>query len=521
VAGEDRERARWRAALARVEWRVNPSLAMRHIPDLSASIRMNLLDYKQALPPINWLAWFGQTDQALELMEHLERQTITDSMDAQRMRSARFWLSVVHPPRERRAIQSSRDAVISENNSTALTLDPLLHGVQLLTRALADGADGGIVAQTEKILHASNIHERTLQLVVALMVLVFGEWLDVARFWCDAFMREVEIKGGPTLNAIYTAIRAEIAAREGQMALAERYAVRALELIPPSSWGVAIAIPLATLVHACAALGRYPAAAAHLRTPVPEALFGSVLGVHYLRARGFYFQSIGHHSAALLDFRSCGELLAERYIDAPAFIPWRSDAAISCLHLGKWDEARRLAQEQVALARPAQHRTYGISLRVLAACDPERRRLALLEQAVTMLRSCGDRLELARGLVDLATACRRAGQPVEATAAEREAVSMCAECSDPVPQPTVPEGVFSAAQDPASRNGAGDPDIATAVEELSEAEQRVARLAAEGHSNRQIAALLSLTVSTVEQHLTRSYRKLRISRRNELHSVLR
>ncbi|WFB11954.1 helix-turn-helix transcriptional regulator [Streptomyces sp. LX-29] len=45
---------------------------------------------------------------------------------------------------------------------------------------------------------------------------------------------------------------------------------------------------------------------------------------------------------------------------------------------------------------------------------------------------------------------------------------------------------------------------------------RVAILAANGNSNREIALKLCVTMSTVEQHLTRVYRKLNISRRQQL-----
>jgi DNA-binding CsgD family transcriptional regulator len=55
---------------------------------------------------------------------------------------------------------------------------------------------------------------------------------------------------------------------------------------------------------------------------------------------------------------------------------------------------------------------------------------------------------------------------------------------------------------------------ATQLTELSAAERRVASLAAMGHTNREIAGELYITVSTVEQHLTRVYRKLRVDRRN-------
>jgi DNA-binding CsgD family transcriptional regulator len=51
---------------------------------------------------------------------------------------------------------------------------------------------------------------------------------------------------------------------------------------------------------------------------------------------------------------------------------------------------------------------------------------------------------------------------------------------------------------------------------LSDAERRVAELAAHGLTNREIARKLYITVSTVEQHLTRVYRKLGVRRRMEL-----
>nr|AGS49769.1 hypothetical protein [uncultured bacterium esnapd15] len=51
---------------------------------------------------------------------------------------------------------------------------------------------------------------------------------------------------------------------------------------------------------------------------------------------------------------------------------------------------------------------------------------------------------------------------------------------------------------------------------LTDAEQRVATLAAAGNTNRQIADSLFITVSTVEQHLTKIYRKLNVRSRSGL-----
>jgi DNA-binding CsgD family transcriptional regulator len=57
---------------------------------------------------------------------------------------------------------------------------------------------------------------------------------------------------------------------------------------------------------------------------------------------------------------------------------------------------------------------------------------------------------------------------------------------------------------------------AAASEGLSEMERRVARLAAEGRTNREIAAAAVISVKTVEANLTKAYRKLGVRSRTEL-----
>ena len=53
-------------------------------------------------------------------------------------------------------------------------------------------------------------------------------------------------------------------------------------------------------------------------------------------------------------------------------------------------------------------------------------------------------------------------------------------------------------------------------DELSETEQRVAALVADGRSNREIAAELYISVRTVESHLAHVYRKLGVRSRAQL-----
>jgi DNA-binding NarL/FixJ family response regulator len=57
---------------------------------------------------------------------------------------------------------------------------------------------------------------------------------------------------------------------------------------------------------------------------------------------------------------------------------------------------------------------------------------------------------------------------------------------------------------------------AAARDELTPQELQIARLVAEGKTNRDVAATLFITPKTVEFHLTRVYRKLEIHSRTEL-----
>ena len=77
---------------------------------------------------------------------------------------------------------------------------------------------------------------------------------------------------------------------------------------------------------------------------------------------------------------------------------------------------------------------------------------------------------------------------------------------------TAPSSVAVINQRPPDRSTA----TAVADANLTIAEWRVAVLAARGDTNRAISEKLHVTVSTVEQHLTRAYRKLQVTGRRDL-----
>jgi DNA-binding CsgD family transcriptional regulator len=301
--------------------------------------------------------------------------------------------------------------------------------------------------------------------------------------------------------------------RRGNLPDAEDYAHTSLYLLSNRAWGVAIGKPLSSLLLTAVASSRYENAASYLRIPVPETMFETPYGLLYLYARGEYYLATGRPQAALADFKACGDRMVMWELDRPGLVPWRSKAAEAHLAMANSDTARVLAEEQLAKIGSRPSRTRGISLRVLAQTSPPERRIALLRESAEVLRESGARLELAYTLTELGNAHLALGERDRASRAARQARDLAARC-----------GVKSAekvidASDGDQRKWANNAD-GRQLSQLSNAERRVATLAACGYTNCQISKRLYITVSTVEQHLTRVYRKLGVTGRAGLPVVI-
>ena len=205
-------------------------------------------------------------------------------------------------------------------------------------------------------------------------------------------------------------------------------------------------------------------------------------------------------------------------METTGLIHWRLESAQVHLSLGNHAQAARLLREQLDTPWPLDGRTRGRTLRLLARTAPPDRRGALLSEAVDQLQAfgVGDTLELSRALVDLAAILRQDQEPARCLLLLNRAHELAQESgADALAQRIREDMVGRFSTDPNRI-----PSPRQADDGLTRAERRVGALAAQGMSNREISGKLFITVSTVEQHLTRIYRKLDVKRRDKLPAEL-
>jgi DNA-binding CsgD family transcriptional regulator len=184
-----------------------------------------------------------------------------------------------------------------------------------------------------------------------------------------------------------------------------------------------------------------------------------------------------------------------------AWAPWRSLKALALDGIGRRDEALALLEEELVGAR--RWGAPGALARTLRLLGTMRREqgLELLHEAIGVAEGSPARLEHAKALTALGSALRRARRPSEARAPLRSGLELAGRCgSQPLAERAKAE-LYAAGGRP-RREALSGP------ESLTPSERRVAQLAAEGHSNRDIAHVLYVTPKTVELHLTNVYRKL-------------
>ena len=297
--------------------------------------------------------------------------------------------------------------------------------------------------------------------------------------------------------------------RRGELADAEAQARWAVE----HATGIWTIDALAHLVEILVERGELDEAAAALRQMTSPLTSHTVVVAAYLMARGQLRMAQGQAKEALRDFMACGER-CERLGIVDGLYSWRSEAAVAQVMLGHATEARLLARKAVEVARGfGRPRGLGVALRAAGLAEGGELGLELLDEAVEVLERSEAPIELARALTDHGAALRRAGQRMQARAQLERGLDLAHHLGARRIADQARSELIAAGAKPRR-------DAITGRDALTAGELRVARLAAAGMTNREIAQTLFITTKTASAHLSRVYRKLDVTRRSQLAEAL-
>jgi len=382
----------------------------------------------------------------------------------------------------------------------ATSREPAAAGADLAERALAGGLSG----------------REPLGLAFAASALMFADRLEAARrVWSDA-LDEARRTGSMPLFSYASVFRSHVAWRLGSIPMAEADARAALDVTGVQEAQLTgLPSAIMALVDALVERGELDEAE---RALVESGITGHLPELFQLNSvlesRARLRLAQGRASEALDDLRECARRLDGWAVRNPGAIPWRSSAGLALASLGEQDEAIRLAVEEVELARRfAVPRELGMALRAAGLVEGGQRGIELLAEAVDALAGSPAILEHARALTDLGAALRRAGHRSDARGPLRRGLEQAQRCNA--------TALVERAHSELLATGARPRRVAVSgPAALTASERRVARMAAEGLTNRAIAQALFVTEKTIEWHLSQAYRKLNISSRSELPRAL-
>lgn len=352
----------------------------------------------------------------------------------------------------------------------------------------------------------------SLPVSLAEQALVYAEDYDFVTTWLEQMLAKARTRGALSAFAAASYMLAVVARARGDIREHEAHIEAAIDAIDAPANAMLLAVQAEAMLERGDASGAADAFAGGGMLDAPaEAVTLSEL----LYARGHLRAAQGDHVAALRDLLACGERLVSTGSRSPAAIAWRSSASLEHFALGDRDAARSLAAEELALARAfGAARALGIALRAAGLVEGGQPGVELLREAVAVLDPSAAQLELARALVDLGAALRRAGQRSEASASLTRGHDIARACgADALVQRALTE-LRATGIRPSRR-------LATGLEALTPSEHRIVRMAADGLSNPQIAQALFVSKKTIETHLGHAYQKLGVRSRSQLPGVLR
>jgi DNA-binding CsgD family transcriptional regulator len=386
--------------------------------------------------------------------------------------------------------------------------------VEVATLAEAAWGDGRLLAEVRSEHPALAAPATTVAMTAATVAIALSGRLGRAIEVWTAGVEEAQARSSMLLYSNALGLRASAREWSGDLGGAEADAVAALALLPADDPIVRPTV-LSALADVYMERGALDAAVALLRDEWPAGELPPSLSLSQaLASRGRLALAMGDASAALADLEEAGRrALSISYVNPMALL-WRTYAALAAARLGDRDRAAELLAEELEIARRfGAPEPVGEALRVQAQLAASEDMADLAREAADVLAGSELRVAHARALIDLGAALRRRGHRRDAREPLREGLDLANRCGSVIETDRAMDELRATGARPRR-------PILRGVDSLSAQERRVATMAADGLSNREIAEALFLTRRTVEMHLTGAYRKLDVQGRDQLPAAL-
>ena len=382
--------------------------------------------------------------------------------------------------------------------ASACDARPADETMDLLTAALDAGA---LVHDPDSLLGTT-----------AKFVLIACGELEAAREKCTELIDLARPRGWLIALAHGCFARAIALVRAGEIRDAEADARLSLEIKLTHSPPAALIWSVFPLVDALTELGEFTDAETVLATAgfLGDPPTGALAAPMLLESRARLRLAQHHHADAHDDLLAAADRWNELGIRHPSLAAWRVHLCETLVAQGELRAARALAEEHLVLAdRVGLATGRGAGLRALARTADREKAIHLLGQAVDLLADSPAQLEHARALIDLGAALHRANRRAAARIPLHRALDLAERGG-------MSQLAHRARHELQAVGARPRRSAISGIESLTPAEHRVATLAAQGHSNPQIAQQLYVTRRTVETHLTHVFHKLNLSTRADL-----
>lgn len=338
----------------------------------------------------------------------------------------------------------------------------------------------------------------------ALCALVCVDEYDRALAWADELAAHARVCGSVIGSVTSLIVRGWVFDRRGDLVAAEAEAGGALEVIAQTGMAMFLSSTAVAVQDAILERSGLDELAALIESTELDPIFLTAwAGAILLGVRGRLRVARGDRAGAVEDLQKVAGTAAQLHF-GPTMFAWRSELALA-LGPAEHDEARELAREEAELAQATGlARPYGVALRAVGLLESGDPGLETLRQSVSVLGETDARLEHARSLVELGAALRRRNRRAEAREWLTAGMERAYRCGAQRLVARARQELHAAGARPRRITRSG-------VDALTASELRVARLAAGGATNPEIAQELYVTIKTVEAHLSSAYGKLGLS----------